>query len=501
MNSPQEASPDNQSAGPGPADLSDLRVGEFLLLRRLGSGGMADVYLAEQTSLGRHVAVKVLKNDSLQGRSDVLLKRFEQEARAAGGLSHPNVVQIITTGQENNIAYIVQEYVPGLNLSQWIRRNGPPDFNTGIKWLQQTAAALTAAADAGIVHRDIKPENILLNRQAIAKVTDFGLAQLNQPAPVRMNLTQAGTTLGTPWYMSPEQIQGTKLDHRSDQYSLGVTAWHMFAGKPPFPGRNPMTVAVQHLKEQPPSLAALRPDLPLPLCAVIERMLAKKPEDRFPDGKTLENALLAAAALTPNDLAAPATDFSSRLSRWRPIMTIVGGGIMGCTLAAWAIATFTAAPVQLPAPAVVPEVRKQPSAARQYALAMLQPDRQDLWNAVSQFYPETTEAEIASLQLGVALMESAVPDAAGALKAFAAVREKGEVAPEKNYLRLLGMIGQAWSLRDRPRSPELEQLLSEIQQQIDAYESDDLLQLDIDRAPIELQQFFSRLQMTRRQSL
>ncbi|MFM7868669.1 MAG: serine/threonine-protein kinase, partial [Planctomycetaceae bacterium] len=195
---------------------------------------------------------------SLQGRSDVLLKRFEQEARAAGGLSHPNVVQIITTGQENNIAYIVQEYVPGLNLSQWIRRNGPPDFNTGIKWLQQTAAALTAAADAGIVHRDIKPENILLNRQAIAKVTDFGLAQLNQPAPVRMNLTQAGTTLGTPWYMSPEQIQGTKLDHRSDQYSLGVTAWHMFAGKPPFPGRNPMTVAVQHLKEQPPSLAALR---------------------------------------------------------------------------------------------------------------------------------------------------------------------------------------------------------------------------------------------------
>lgn len=499
MNSPQEASPDNHSAGPGPADLRDLRVGEFLLLRRLGSGGMADVYLAEQTSLGRHVAVKVLKNDSLQGRSDVLLKRFEQEARAAGGLSHPNVVQIITTGQENNIAYIVQEYVPGLNLSQWIRRNGPPDFNTGMKWLQQTAAALTAAADAGIVHRDIKPENILLNRQAIAKVTDFGLAQLNQPTPVRMNLTQAGTTLGTPWYMSPEQIQGTKLDHRSDQYSLGVTAWHMFAGKPPFPGQNPMTVAVQHLKEQPPSLAALRPDLPLPFCVIIERMLAKKPEDRFPDGKTLENALLTAATLTPNDLSVPATDFSSRLSHWRPMMTIVGGGIMGCTLATWASATFTAAPVQLPAPAVVPEVRKQPSAARQYALAMLQPDRQDLWNAVSQFYPETTEAETASLQLGVALMESAVPDAAGALKAFAAIREKGEVAPEKNYLRLLGMIGQAWSLRDRPRSPELERLLSEIQQQIDAYESDDLLQLDIDRAPIELQQFFSRLQMTRRQ--
>ncbi|MFN5584528.1 MAG: hypothetical protein ACK5DR_04455, partial [Planctomyces sp.] len=134
-------------------------------------------------------------------------------------------------------------------------------------------------------------------------------------------------------------------------------------------------------------------------------------------------------------------------------------------------------------------------------LAMLQPDRQDLWNAVSRFYPESTEAEMASLQLGVALMASAVPDAAGALKAFSAVREKGEVAPEKNYLQLLGMIGQAWTLRDRPRSPELEQLLSDIQQQIDNYQSDDLLQLDIDRAPIELQQYFGRLQMTRRQPL
>ena len=110
MNSSENHTQDSQQDRRNQADLSDLRIGEFLLLRRLGSGGMADVYLAEQTSLGRQVAVKVLKNDSLQGRSDVLLKRFEQEARAAGGLSHPNVVQIITTGHENNIAYIVQEY-------------------------------------------------------------------------------------------------------------------------------------------------------------------------------------------------------------------------------------------------------------------------------------------------------------------------------------------------------------------------------------------------------
>jgi len=182
-------------------------------------------------------------------------------------------------------------------------------------------------------------------------------------------------------------------------------------------------------------------------------------------------------------------------------MTLAVAAILACTLTTWAFARLTATPIRLPAPSVYPEIRKQPSAARQYALAMLQPDRQDLWNAVSRFYPESTEAEMASLQLGVALMASAVPDASGAFRAFAAVREKGEVAPEKSYLQLLGMIGQAWTLRDRPRSTELEQLLSDIQQQIDSYQSDDLLQLDIDRAPIELQQFFSRLQMTRRQSL
>lgn len=462
---------------------------------------MADVYLAEQTSLGRQVAVKVLKNDSLQGRSDVLLKRFEQEARAAGGLSHPNVVQIITTGHENNIAYIVQEYVPGLNLSQWIRRNGPPDFSTGVKWLQQMAAALSAAAEAGIVHRDIKPENILLNRQATAKVTDFGLAQLNQPAPARMNLTQAGTTLGTPWYMSPEQIQGTKLDHRSDQYSLGVTAWHMFAGRPPFPGRNPMTVAVQHLKELPPPLATLRPDLPLPLCTIIDRMLAKKPEDRFPDGPSLELALAAAAAMPPRELSAEPSDLVGRLratapqSHWQ-------------SEPCWPAHSQPGLSLDLPPP---PSSCPRPRYTRKFANSRRQPDSthspcsspidriSGMPSRVSTPNPPKPKWPPATWRCTHG--RAAVPDAAGALKAFSAVREKGEVAPEKNYLQLLGMIGQAWTLRDRPRSPELEQLLSDIQQQIDNYQSDDLLQLDIDRAPIELQQYFGRLQMTRRQPL
>lgn len=262
-------------------DLSNVRIGEFLLLRRLGSGGMADVYLAEQTSLQRNVAVKVLKNDMLGGDSGLLLKRFELEARAAGALNHTNLVQIITTGREGGINYIVQEYVPGLNLSQWIRKHGPPDYGTGLKWMQQIAAALHAAAEAGIVHRDVKPENVMVTRNGIAKVTDFGLAQLNQPSSPKMNLTQIGTTMGTPWYMSPEQIQGDKLDHRSDQYSFGVTCYHMFAGRPPFPGKNSVAVAVQHLKEEPLPLNTFRGDLPKELCAVVHRMLQKKPKIDF----------------------------------------------------------------------------------------------------------------------------------------------------------------------------------------------------------------------------
>ena len=116
------------------AEISNRSIGEFRLLRRLGSGGMADVYLAEQESLGRYVAVKILKSESLQSNGEVLLRRFDQEARAAGGLSHPNVVQVITTGRDGNLAWIVQEYVPGLNLSQWIRRHGPPDYATGLRW-------------------------------------------------------------------------------------------------------------------------------------------------------------------------------------------------------------------------------------------------------------------------------------------------------------------------------------------------------------------------------
>ncbi len=498
-NSPVMTTPDSQSPQP-PSDLSNVRIGEFLLLRRLGSGGMADVYLAEQMSLGRNVAVKVLKNDAISGGSEVLLKRFEQEARAAGGLSHPNLVQVITTGRDGAVAYIVQEYVPGLNLSQWIRKHGPPDFQTGLKWMQQAAAALRAAADAGIVHRDVKPENILVTRSGIAKITDFGLAQLNQPNTPRMNLTQAGTTMGTPWYMSPEQIQGEKLDHRSDQYSLGVTAYHMFAGKPPFAGKNPVTVAVQHLKEEAVSLASLRADLPKEICDTIHRMMSKKPMDRFQSAAELEDLLKGMDRLSPAVDLRPQTGIVGKFLVWLPELRNAALIFIGLVvLVTIAVRRMTPA-VELPKLPEPTEVSKAGSAGQQFAHAVLQPDRQDLWNAVIRYFPDSPEADMASLRLGLALLSSAVPDVDQANKTFQSVRNKGELAPEKKYLELLGMIGQAYALREQRRTAELELLLTEIDSRIDGYKSDEELQMDLDRAPSELQKFAQQLIVRKQQN-
>jgi serine/threonine protein kinase len=265
-------------------NLTEHKLGEFHLLRKIGQGGMADVYLAEQTSLNRQVAIKILHEDLRS--DDVHLKRFVQEAKAAGGLQHPNIVQVFAIGEEDGTNYIAQEYVQGWNLREYLNRNGPPDVPTAIAIMRQVASALQAAAEAGIVHRDIKPENILINRKGEAKVTDFGLAQLSQ-AGEGVNLTQVGVTMGTPLYMSPEQVNGKKLDHRSDIYSFGVTCYQMLAGQPPFHGETAMSVAVQHVNSKPKPLSERRSDLPLALCQLIHKMMAKEPDDRYPNAHTV----------------------------------------------------------------------------------------------------------------------------------------------------------------------------------------------------------------------
>lgn len=265
----------------GGADLSlgeEVTLGEFRLLRRLGRGGMSEVYLAEQTLLKRHVAIKVMRPELMLDES--LRQRFQKEALAVAGLNHPNIVQIYTVGEAEGRIYIAQEYVNGQNLREYLTRKGPPDLPVAVHIMKQVAAALQAAGQAGIVHRDIKPENIMLARKGEVKVADFGLAKRSQQAESQQ-LTQLGTTMGTPLYMSPEQVNGTNVDERSDLYSFGVTCYHMLAGQPPFRGDNAVSIAVQHLRGIAKPLEKIRPDLPPLLCRIVHKLMEKDPDTRY----------------------------------------------------------------------------------------------------------------------------------------------------------------------------------------------------------------------------
>jgi serine/threonine-protein kinase len=239
---------------------------------------MADVYLAEQKSLNRQIALKVLKGSL--SRDQAYVRRFHHEAQAAASLVHANIVQIHEVGCIDGVHYIAQEYVSGLNLKQWLARHGPADAGTAVHIMRQVVAALHRASQQGIIHRDIKPENIMLSKTGEVKVADFGLARVADDGQA-VNLTQVGVTMGTPLYMSPEQVEGRPVDPRSDLYSLGVTCYEMLAGRPPFEGDTPLAVGVQHLKSEPKRLEILRPDLPGGLCRIVHRLLAKDPADRY----------------------------------------------------------------------------------------------------------------------------------------------------------------------------------------------------------------------------
>ena len=259
-------------------DLSGRQSGGYRLLRRLGRGAMAEVYLAEQISLGRQVAVKVLKSNLATDATYV--ERFQHEARAAAQLIHANIVQIYEVGFADGVHFIAQEYVQGMNLAELLARRGPPELARMLAIVRQVSAALDKAAAHGIVHRDIKPENIMLSAGGEVKVADFGLARLYSPDTAH-NLTQVGITMGTPLYMSPEQVEGRALDARSDIYSLGVTAYEMLAGEPPFRGETALSIAVQHLQTQPRRLENVRPDVPPAVCRIVHTMLQKDPKDRY----------------------------------------------------------------------------------------------------------------------------------------------------------------------------------------------------------------------------
>lgn len=267
-----------------PVDPADIDwcgqvLGDFRIMHRLGKGGMGQVYLAEQTSLRRKVALKLLHPELAD--SDRSLQRFKAEAQNAARATHANIVQIYTIDRANGVNFIALEYVEGKNLREFIEKKGPPELSLGMHIMNQVAAALQRACELGIIHRDIKPENIMLTRKGEVKVADFGLSRNFSEANAQPSLTLSQVTMGTPLYMSPEQVERRPVDVRTDIYSFGVTSYHMFAGHPPFRGTSPIDVAYHHVHSTPQPLGEIRPDLPAELCAIIHKMMAKRPEDRF----------------------------------------------------------------------------------------------------------------------------------------------------------------------------------------------------------------------------
>ena len=287
--------------------------------QRLARGGMAQVYLARDRSLDRPVAVKELVPEFATDPSFV--ERFRREAQAAANLSHPNIVGVYDWGTQDGTYFIVMEYVDGQTLSRVLRADGPFHPRRAAEIAAEVAAGLGFAHSRGVVHRDVKPGNVLLTRSGQSKVTDFGIARALSSSDE--DLTQAGSVMGTATYFSPEQAQGLPVDPRSDLYSLGVVLYELVTGRPPFSGETPLAIAYKHVQDQPAPPSTLMSGLPEGLEAIIMKLLAKRPDDRYSSAEDLradlnrflagettvaERGLVAAGALAgAAALADPAT--------------------------------------------------------------------------------------------------------------------------------------------------------------------------------------------------
>jgi serine/threonine-protein kinase len=246
---------------------------------------MGQVYLAEQVSLKRKVALKIMRAELAANATS--LRRFKAEAEAVARATHANIVQVYAIGEAQGLHYMALEYVDGRTLRQYVEKKGPPDLPVVLSIIRQVTSALQRAAELSIIHRDIKPENILLTRKGEVKVADFGLSRCFAEGHQSLHLTQTGVSMGTPLYMSPEQVENRPVDPRTDIYSFGATCYFMLTGQPPFRGENPFEVAVQHVTTQPKPLTEVRPDLPLGLCALVHKMMAKLPAERYQSGKDI----------------------------------------------------------------------------------------------------------------------------------------------------------------------------------------------------------------------
>ncbi|MBI1358475.1 MAG: protein kinase [Acidobacteria bacterium] len=275
------------------------RIGRYEIISELGRGAMGVVYRARDPKIDRELAIKTIKLSEKVDSSEVqaLRERLFREAQSAGKLSHPNIVTVYDVDEDGDTAYIAMELVEGKTLEQALRKGPIRDLALAAGVLRQAAAALDYAHSRGIIHRDVKPGNLMLGAEGVVKIMDFGIARIGSS-----NLTQTGSVLGTPSYMSPEQVKGEELDGASDQFSLGVIAYEMLAGQKPFPGENLTAVIFKIVSKEPPPLAEHCPGASPELEAVVFRALSKAPSERFADCKAFAEAFEEVA----RGIAAPA---------------------------------------------------------------------------------------------------------------------------------------------------------------------------------------------------
>ena len=289
--------PAAEAPEPTPAERVGTLLGQrYKIVSMLGEGGIGAVFLADDLQSNTRVAVKLLKRDV--ANDPIVLARFEREALAMQALAHEHIVAPLGYGQspEGDVC-LVMEHVAGETLRTMLKRVKQPPLWGVLEIARQLAAGITRAHELGVVHRDLKPENVMLTwlegARPHIKILDFGMARLLSATPGGPPLTRKGAVFGTPEYMPPEQAMGQPVDARADQYALGVMLFEMLAGTRPFKAKNPLEMLQKQIREPPPKLTQLAPTTPLALESAVERMMAKKPDDRFP---TVAEAAAAIAA-------------------------------------------------------------------------------------------------------------------------------------------------------------------------------------------------------------
>lgn len=339
-------------------------LGRYRILREIGRGAMGRVYLAHDPEIDRHVAIKTIQIfEALpDAERENARARFLREARAAGKLLHPAIVTVFDVGEAGGIPYLAMEYVEGTTLDAFLDPSRLLSIESAVELVARAAEGLAFAHRAGVVHRDVKPANLMRVGEHAVKIMDFGLAK-----SAATQLTQDGSLLGTPNYMSPEQVRGFDLDGRSDLFSLGVVLWELLSGEKPFAGDSVSSVLFRIVHEEPRDITPHLGRVPAPLAEFLKRSLAKDPDGRFPDGEAFAKALrdaagrVAAGAPPPPEVVLPEPDDPVRRERrGSRVAFVVGAGVVLATLGTAGVFLATRSPATPPVPEIEVALRTEP---------------------------------------------------------------------------------------------------------------------------------------------